>query len=138
MVSIKKSFFLRPNHYWLVTIIIFCFGFSSFAQSKKINWMTFAEAIEAQKKVPKKILMDVYTTWCGPCKMVAPILEQIASERDITIAKVNTDQNRNTPGRFGVRGIPTLVLFNEGQVADQRTGAASKPNLDSWLDQHMS
>ena len=84
------------------------------------------------------VLVDFWAEWCGPCKMVAPILEQIASERDITIAKVNTDQNRNTPGRFGVRGIPTLVLFNEGQVADQRTGAASKPNLDSWLDQHMS
>tara|TARA_B000000532_G_C18843997_1_gene396338 strand:+ start:335 stop:718 length:384 start_codon:yes stop_codon:yes gene_type:complete len=84
------------------------------------------------------VLVDFWAPWCGPCKMVAPILEQIASERDITIAKVNTDQNRNTPGRFGVRGIPTLVLFNEGQVADQRTGAASKPNLDSWLDQHMS
>lgn len=84
------------------------------------------------------VLVDFWAPWCGPCKMVAPILEQIASERDITIAKVNTDENRNTPGRFGVRGIPTLVLFNEGQVADQRTGAATKPNLDSWLDGHMN
>ena len=54
MVSIKKTFLSRPNHYWLVTIIIFCIGFSSFAQSKKINWMTFAEAIEAQKRFLKK------------------------------------------------------------------------------------
>ncbi|MED5485421.1 MAG: thioredoxin [Candidatus Thermoplasmatota archaeon] len=84
------------------------------------------------------VLVDFWAPWCGPCKMVAPILEQIASERDITIAKVNTDNNPNTPGRFGVRGIPTLVLFNEGQVADQRTGADSKVNLDNWLNGHMN
>ncbi|MBJ23635.1 MAG: thioredoxin [Euryarchaeota archaeon] len=84
------------------------------------------------------VLVDFWAPWCGPCKMVAPILEQIANEREITIAKVNTDENRNTPGRFGVRGIPTLVLFNEGQVADQRTGASTKPNLDAWLDTHMN
>ena len=89
-------------------------------------------------KSDKPVLVDFWAEWCGPCKMVAPILEQIASERDITIAKVNTDNNPNTPGRFGVRGIPTLVLFNDGQVADQRTGADSKVNLDNWLNGHMN
>lgn len=84
------------------------------------------------------VLVDFWAPWCGPCKMIAPILEQIAEEREITIAKVNTDENRNTPGRFGVRGIPTLVLFKEGQVIDQRTGASSKSNLDEWLEKHMN
>ena len=100
----------------------------------EINDANF-DSVVLKSEIP--VLVDFWAPWCGPCKMVAPILEQIAGERDITIAKVNTDENRNTPGRFGVRGIPTLVLFNEGQVADQRTGAASKSNLDSWLDQHM-
>ena len=84
------------------------------------------------------VLVDFWAPWCGPCKVIAPILEQIAEEREITIAKVNTDENPNSPGRFGVRGIPTLVLFNEGQLADQRSGAASKIALDSWLDGHMN
>lgn len=84
------------------------------------------------------VLVDFWAPWCGPCKMIAPILEQIAEEREITIAKVNTDENRSTPGRFGVRGIPTLVLFREGQVIDQRTGASSKSNLDEWLEKHMN
>ena len=84
------------------------------------------------------VLVDFWAPWCGPCKMIAPILEQIASEREITVAKVNTDENRNTPGRFGVSGIPTLVLFNEGQVVDQRTGASSKSNLDEWLGKNMT
>ena len=143
MVSIKKTFFLRLNHYWLVTIIIFCIGFSSFAQSKKINWMTFAEAIEAQKKVPKKILMDVYTTWCGPCRLMDkntfqnPDVVNYVNKYyyavkfngegnetvyffNRTFNNPNFDPNRN--GRnathqltqfLGVNGYPTVVFFSE-------------------------
>ena len=69
--------------------------------------------------------------------MIAPVLEQIAGEREITIAKVNTDVNPLTPGRFGVRGIPFLVLFHNGQRVDQKTGAMPKASFDQWLNTHM-
>ena len=84
------------------------------------------------------VLVDFWAPWCGPCKMIAPVLTQIAAERDITIAKVNTDVNPVSPGRFGVRGIPALVLFNNGEVVDRMTGAMPKAGMDSWLDRHMS
>ena len=67
------------------------------------------------------VLVDFWAPWCGPCKMIAPVLNQIATERDITIAKVNTDVNPLSPGRFGVRGIPALILFNNGVVVDRMT-----------------
>ena len=84
------------------------------------------------------VLVDFWAPWCGPCKMIAPILEQIAGERDnLIIAKVNVDQNPNSPGRYGVRGIPTLVLFHNGQMVDQETGAKPKAGFDDWLNRHM-
>lgn len=85
------------------------------------------------------VLVDFWAPWCGPCKMIAPILEQIAGEREnLTIAKVNVDHNPNSPGRYGVRGIPTLVLFHNGQMVDQETGAKPKAGMDDWLNRHMS
>jgi len=84
------------------------------------------------------VLVDFWAPWCGPCKMIAPILEQIAGEREnLTIAKVNVDQNPNSPGRYGVRGIPSLVLFHNGQMVDQETGAKPKAGFDDWLNRHM-
>tara|TARA_B110000263_G_scaffold73650_1_gene64394 strand:+ start:516 stop:728 length:213 start_codon:yes stop_codon:yes gene_type:complete len=70
--------------------------------------------------------------------MIAPVLEQIAGEREITIAKVNTDANHMSPSKYGVRGIPNLILFHNGEVVDRMSGAMPKPNMDDWLNRHMT
>lgn len=84
------------------------------------------------------VLADFWAPWCGPCRVVAPVLAQVAEEREITIAKVNTDVNPLTSGKFGIRGIPALILFRDGEVVDRMTGAVPKQSMDSWLDRHMS
>jgi thioredoxin 1 len=86
----------------------------------------------------KWVLADFWAPWCGPCRMVAPVLEQIAGEREITIAKVNTDINPVSSGRFGIRGIPALILFRDGEIVDRMTGAMPKNGMDAWLDRHMA
>ena len=100
------------------------------------------DASDAQFDIVTKssewVLVDFWAPWCGPCKMIAPILNQIAEERDITIAKVNTDMNPLSMGKFGFRGIPALVLFHNGQVVDQMTGARPKPMFDQWLGKYMN
>ena len=84
------------------------------------------------------VLVDFWAPWCGPCRMVGPVLSQIAEEREITIAKVNTDVNPMTSGKFGIRGIPALILFKDGEIVDRMTGAMPKQGMDSWLDRHMT
>ncbi len=84
------------------------------------------------------VLVDFWAPWCGPCRMVSPILELISGERDMTIAKVNVDDNPVVPGRFGVRGIPMLILFHDGAKVDEMTGAMQKAGFDGWLDRHMA
>ncbi len=82
------------------------------------------------------VLVDYWAAWCGPCKMIAPMLEEIATEYagKVTIAKLNVDENQETAAKFGIRGIPTLMLFKDGQVAATKVGALSKSQLTAFLD----
>jgi thioredoxin 1 len=82
------------------------------------------------------VLVDFWAEWCGPCKMIAPALEDLSSEMGdkVTIAKVNIDENPLTPSKYGVRGIPTLLLFKGGQVAATKIGALPKGQLKQWVE----
>jgi thioredoxin 1 len=82
------------------------------------------------------VLVDFWAEWCGPCKMIAPILSEIATEYagKVTIGKLNIDENNATPPKFGIRGIPTLLLFKDGKVAATKVGALSKTQLVEFLD----
>jgi thioredoxin 1 len=81
------------------------------------------------------VLVDFWAEWCGPCKQIAPALEQIAEEYEgqVTVAKVNIEDSPMTPGKFGVRGIPTLMLFKDGQMASMKVGAMPKQKIVEWL-----
>ena len=82
------------------------------------------------------VVVDFWAEWCGPCRMIAPSLEELASEYDgkVTVAKMNIDENPQTPTRYGVRGIPTLMIFRNGQVAATKIGALPKTKIKEWID----
>ena len=91
-----------------------------------------------QSTVP--VLVDYWAEWCGPCKMIAPILDEVAGnyQGKLQIAKMNVDENREIPGKFGIRGIPTLMLFKNGQLAATKVGALSKSQLTEFIDQQLA
>jgi thioredoxin 1 len=86
------------------------------------------------------VLVDFWAEWCGPCRQIAPALEDLAKDMgaQVTVAKVNIDENPNTPQKFNVRGIPTLLLFKNGQVAAQKVGSLPKSKLYEWVESVLS
>ena len=85
-------------------------------------------------------LVDFWAEWCGPCKMIAPILDEVSTtyQGKLQVAKMNVDENRDIPAKFGIRGIPTLMLFKDGQLAATKVGAMSKAQLTAFIDQQLA
>lgn len=90
-------------------------------------------------KAEGPVLVDFWAEWCGPCKMIGPALEEISDElgEKVTIAKLNIDDSPDTPGKYGVRGIPTMILFHNGAPVETKVGAAPKSQLKSWLEESL-
>ena len=115
-------------------------GVNTWGVTKEMNMATksvgdndFAATVLASGK---PVLVDFWAEWCGPCKMIGPSLEEISEELagQVEIVKLNIDDHPDTPAKYGVRGIPTMILFKGGQIADTKVGAAPKAQLKSWLE----
>ena len=103
---------------------------------KHISDATFdAEVLKSTKPV----LVDYWAEWCGPCKMIAPILDEVAKDYNgkLKVAKLNIDENQETPAKYGIRGIPTLMLFKGGNIEATKVGALSKSQLAAFIDSHL-
>ncbi|HLA75694.1 MAG TPA: thioredoxin TrxA [Gammaproteobacteria bacterium] len=107
--------------------------------SESIVYVTDANFEDEVLKAAGPVLVDYWADWCAPCKMIAPILDEIATEYvgKIKIAKLNIDQNPATPPKFGIRGIPTLMLFKNGNVEATKVGALSKSQLTAFIDTNL-
>ncbi|HSC79207.1 MAG TPA: thioredoxin TrxA [Chitinolyticbacter sp.] len=107
--------------------------------SDQIVYVTDASFEDQVLKAAGPVLVDYWAEWCGPCKMIAPILDEVAGEYAgrLTVAKLNIDENQATPPKFGIRGIPTLMLFAGGEVKATKVGALSKSQLTAFLDSNL-
>lgn len=107
--------------------------------SDNIVYLSDASFEQEVIKSDMPVLVDYWAEWCGPCRMIAPILDEIASEYAgrVKVAKLNIDENPTTPPKYGIRGIPTLMLFKDGNVAATKVGALSKSQLAAFLNGHL-
>ncbi len=107
--------------------------------SQHIHYVTDANFDSEVLQSTTPVLVDYWAEWCGPCKMIAPILDEIASEYGdrLKVAKLNIDENQLTPPKYGIRGIPTLMLFKNGNIEATKVGALSKSQLTAFIDSHI-
>ena len=107
--------------------------------SEQIKYVSDASFDADVLKSDKPVLLDFWAEWCGPCKMIAPILDEVAKDYGdkVQVAKINVDENQQVPAKFGILGIPTLILFKNGQVAAHKVGALSKSQLTAFLDSQL-
>jgi len=107
--------------------------------SEHIHYITDDNFESEVLQATQPVLVDYWAEWCGPCKMIAPILDEVAGEYagKLKVAKLNIDDNQGTPAKFGIRGIPTLMLFKNGNVEATKVGALSKSQLTAFIDSNL-
>ena len=109
------------------------------AETEKVAPVSDQDFDDQVLKTDLPTLVDFWAVWCGPCKMVAPVVEELADDYNgrVKFTKMNVDENMGTPGRYGIRGIPTLLLFKGGEVVDQIVGAVPKGKLKEMIEKHL-
>ena len=110
-----------------------------FMSSDSIKHVTDASFENDVLQSGKPVLVDYWAEWCGPCKMIAPILDEVARDYGdrLQVAKMNVDENSQVPGKLGIRGIPTLMLFKDGELVATKVGALPKAQLTAFIDSHL-